>query len=244
MENLKITIFGSSVALRIRPIETYPKNKNYGKILEEKLSEKYQDKCIFVQNFGFSRATIREISSKVESYITTYPDYFILNIGVPDASTREIPYWFAQILNSQKDFLFKKIFSFIHTKFIKKHNSFFVKLRLKRPWISKKEFRKTYSEIIKFIKKDTNAQIINLSINPPNERVEKIIPGTSSNYAIYNNIIKEVSEDNACFFLDLNDLSSETDYPDGIHYNVSGHEKVAAKILKIISLSELKKHAK
>ncbi len=235
MKNLKITIIGCSVAIRIRPPKKYPENNNYGTILEKKLSKYYPDKCIILNNFGFSRATIREIRRNLENYITTFPDYFILNIGVPDASTREIPFWYAQILNKKKNNPIKSILGFFHSKIIKKFNAFFVKLRLKRTWISKKEFQKTYESILKFINKEANAKVICLAINKTNKRVENKIPGSEKNYKTYNKIIEKTAKKLNAYYLNFDNLSIEKYFPDGIHYSSEGHKYVAQKIFEIIT---------
>ncbi|MBN2891783.1 MAG: SGNH/GDSL hydrolase family protein [Bacteroidales bacterium] len=234
MSNFKVTIFGCSVAVRIRPSEKHPNNKNYGSVLEDLLFNEISKKNILVQNFGFSRATITEIYEKLENYTATFPDFFVLNIGVPDASTREIPYWFAQILNKRTDSLIKTVFSFIHSKIIKKSNSFFVKLRGKRTWLKFRKFSNYYDEILKTLVKDTNAKIITMSINQADNRIEKIIPGSSKNYIKYNNEIKKLSEKYGVIHLNLDDLVSENHYPDGIHFNQEGHKIVAKRLFEII----------
>ena len=235
MKNTKITIFGCSVALRIRPAEYIPNNNNYGIILENLLNKKYPQNCNIVQNFAFSRATIFEIKEQLENYITTYPDFFILNIGVPDASTREIPYWFAQILNKKKDSNIKTLFLFIHAKIFKKRNAFFVKLRRKQPWVSAKKFKANYIHILKSLNKETNAKIICLSINPANKRVESKIPGSSAKYKEYNKIIEKIAKKYNAYYISFDDLVSEKHYPDGIHFNTKGHKIVAERLFKIIT---------
>lgn len=233
MDN-KITIFGCSVAIRVRPPENFPQNRNYGMILENLLDRKYPETCNLVKNFGFSRATILEIVEKLENYIVTFPDYFILNIGVPDASTREIPYWFAQIINKQNDSLLKKVFSVFHAKFIKKHNAFFVKLRGKKTWVSSKKFKSDYNHILSKIKKETNARVICLAISPTNSRVESKIPGSTLKYQSYNKIIEKLASKFDADFIDFDDLLSEKCFPDGIHFSGEGHRIVAERIFNVI----------
>lgn len=235
MDKIKITIIGCSVAVRVRPSELFPDNNNYGVLLEKFLNNKFSNNCIDVNNYGFSRATIFQINEKLEEYITTFPDFFVLNIGVPDASTREIPYWYAQILNNKKNNLLKYIFSFIHSKIITKNNAFFVKLRKKRPWVSEKKFSSYYEKILQTIVKETNARIIVLAINPTSNRVEMSIPGSRNNYIRYNKIIQKFANKYNANFISFENLEIEKYFPDGIHYNLNGHQFVAQKLFEIVN---------
>lgn len=234
MKNIKITIIGNSVAIRNRPPQKYPHNKNYGIILEELFQYKYPKQFVSVNNMGFSRATIVNVLERTDEYIASMPHYYIINIGVSDASTREIPYWMAEIINNPKKSWYKSLFSGIHHHFIKPKRSFFVKLRGKRSWVTKKEFKKCYRTLIQLLQKETNARIITVPINPANERVEMAVPGSNKNYQEYSRIIKSIAKTNDCFYLDLDDLNSEQHYPDGIHYSYKGNELVAKKLFGVI----------
>ncbi|MBT3208570.1 MAG: hypothetical protein HN704_02305 [Bacteroidetes bacterium] len=234
MKIIRITIVGNSVAIRVRPPQKNPYNKNYGQILEDILQERLSDKIVAVRNKGFGRATITDIMTKFDDIINTFPNYYILNIGVPDASTREIPFWYANILNMKNDFFIKTLLGSIHSRIFKKYSSFFVKLRGKKSWISIKKFEKYYDHIIKTLEKETNAKIITLSINRANERIENAIPGSSRSFEKYNKVIEEISDRNDLIHLNLDDLNCETDYPDGIHFSAKGSRIVAKQISEII----------
>jgi len=234
MQNFKLSVIGCSVAIKMRPPAEYPENKNYGVLLEEKLIETLPDKNIIVNNFGFSRATILEIYEKLESFLVSYPDVFVLNIGVPDASTREIPYWYAQILNTRKKSVVKFLFSFVHYYLFKKFRAFFVKLRGKRSWISLRRFSKYYSKILSELNKDSNAKVVTMSINLGNDRVEKQIPGSRKNYKKYNSEIESLSKKFGAFYVNFDDLESSVYFPDGIHYSKNGHNVVAERIFEIL----------
>ena len=234
MEKIRITIVGNSVAIRVRPPLKNPENKNYGQILEEILQEKFPDKIVTVTNKGFGRATISDILLRLDNIINSFPNYYILNIGVPDASTREIPYWFANILNKKSDFFLKTILGSIHSRIIKKYSAFFVKLRGKRTWIPIKKFEKLYIYLVKTLIKETNAKIITMSINIANERVEKAIPGSRESFIKYNETIEKISDKHNLPYLNLDELNCETDYPDGIHFSAKGSKIVAHKLSQLI----------
>ncbi|MCF7858561.1 MAG: hypothetical protein K9N07_04465 [Candidatus Cloacimonetes bacterium] len=234
MKNLKITIIGNSVAIRNRPPEKYPHNKNYGALLGEELSDKYPDLHVTVSNMSFSRATIMNIVQKYDDYFATMPDYFIINLGVSDASTREIPYWYAELINKKGHNLIRSVFSAIHTYCIKPKRRFFVLLRGKRSWISQKKFRKYFNELIIMMKKETNAKIIAIPINPANARVENAIPGSRVKYIEYNKIMEQIILKNEGVFVKFDDLVQKVHYPDGIHYSLQGNQFVTKKLFSII----------
>lgn len=231
-EKLKITVLGNSVALRTRPVEKRPNNKNYGIILEELLNSSGFECSI--ENRAFQRATSQDILEKLDDYIATFPDYYILNIGVCDAPTREIPYWFAEIINRKKSSLLKNILVYFRNKVILPKRTFFVKLRGKKQWISEKKFERNYSELLKRLEKDTNARFILLSINLANKRIESILPKSAENYIKYNSIIKKLAQNSRAVYLSLDDLDSEIHYPDGTHFSKAGNKEVANRLYQLI----------
>ncbi|MEA2096431.1 MAG: GDSL-type esterase/lipase family protein [Candidatus Cloacimonadota bacterium] len=234
MKKLRITIIGNSVAIRNRPPQKFPNNKNYGLLLEELLQKRHPEQIIMITNMGFSRATITNIIHKYDEYIASMPDYFIINIGVSDASTREIPYWFAEIINNSKQSWYKTLITAFHHYCIKPNRSFFVKVRGKKSWITQKKFGKYYKELILFLQKETNARIIAVPINPANDRVEKAVPGSSENYKKFNSVIRSITDECNGIYLELDDLNSEVHYPDGIHYSLQGNRLVAEKLFDLI----------
>ena len=195
MKNLKLTIIGNSVALRNRPPEMHPNNKNYGELLGELLQNKYPEKYISINNISYGRATMKDVMKLLDEYLRTFPHFFIINLGVCDAATREIPFWFAEILNKKNDSLIKKIFSSIQFRIIRNHRSFFVKLRGERPWISILQFENLYRKLVLELTKGTNAKLITMPINAGNDRIEKEIPGSRENYQWYNKVIEKLSQE-------------------------------------------------
>lgn len=231
---MKITILGNSVSLRNRPVEKYPNNKNYGMLLDEKLSDDFD---LIVSNKGIGRATILDINERLDDYINEFPDYYILNIGVCDAATRPIPLWYAEIINNKKNTILKSILGSIYYRFIKNHSAFFVRLRAYKSWVSEKKFRKEFELLVSELSNDTNARLIVLSINKINDRVESIVPGSGIKYELYNSIMKDISAKYNQSFIDTTDLSDIEYYPDGTHYNLVGNKEIADRIYKVIKES-------
>lgn len=227
----KILILGNSVAIRTRPREV--QSLNYGEILKIDLNNTSLS-CSQIINKAFSRATIREIYQKKHLFLKENPDLIIFNIGVVDASTREIPLWFANCLKNNENKYIGTIFNSIHHYIFRRYNSFFVKMRRYKTWIDQDEFEATLYQLSNMIKKETNASLAFIGINNGNQRVEDKIPGSKNNYIIYNRIIEKVANTFGSFFIDVQDLTSEQHFPDGIHYNIEGHKVIAARIKKIL----------
>ncbi len=233
MDKFKITIVGNSIAFRIRPqIEG---SKNYGQYIEQTLNERYPHRHNTVENTAFSRATVTDIQAILHSSILQeHADVFIINLGVCDASTREIPFWYAEIINRKKDGLLKFVFQNFHNVFFKKNRRFFVKLRGKRTWISQDKFAKIYTQIITEIQRAHKSKIITLSINAADDRVESILPGSRAKYIIYNKIIHDISKKHQAVYLPLDDLESSVHFPDGSHFSDLGHKIVAERIMQLL----------
>mgnify|MGYP001551774064 FL=1 len=82
--------------------------------------------------------------------------------------------------------------------------------------------------------KETNAIVIGLSINTADDRVEKALPVSMIKHLIYNQILKDILNQERCYFIHVQDNLTASDYPDGVHYSKSGHEIVAKKISEVI----------
>lgn len=232
MKTFKIVVLGNSVALRNRPIVKRPDNKNYGLLLVDMFRR--NKIAIEVENHAFQRATTQDILNNINDYISTFPDVYIFNLGVCDAPTREIPYWYAEIINRRRNGFLKKLLTFFRNKIILPNRTLFVRLRGKKQWISKKRFEENYRTILSTLTKDTNASFILLSINLANKRIEEILPRSGKNYIEYNMVIASLAEEFDAVYLNLDDLDSETHYPDGTHFSLEGNTEVAKRLMKIL----------
>ena len=242
MKKIKITIIGNSVAMRVRPPQAFPDNLNYGQILEKKLSDTFPSTISNVENLSLHRALVQDVLNNIDTYIQSFPDYFIINLGVVDACCREIPLWYSNRINDQKHTLMSKFFLCpLYYNFIKKHRPAFVKLRGYRQWGNLGEFKAKYIKLLDSIIKETNAKIITLSISPPTTRIEKELPGSRKNITAYNHIIKQLTFERHQQFIDLDGLNPEKHCPDGIHFSLEGHDLVASLLYKCL-VDEIKKN--
>jgi len=235
MNKIKITIIGNSVPLRVRPNQSYPDNKTYANYLEEYLMQKYPNKEIDVINRSIGSTTIYNALNKLDEFINTSPNFFIINHGVVEASTRDIPMWFHRFINTKKENLLLFILRGFYQHFIAKYRSFFVRIRGKKSWMSLNKFEKYFIKALEILEKDTNAKIIVVPINPANERIEKELPGSFKSYLKFNQVMSQLTKDYSQSIINIDDLDLNIHCPDGIHYSKQGHELIALKLLNKIN---------
>ncbi len=231
---LKVVVLGNSVALRVRPPDQYPDNLNYTQFLKSLLLNCDSFDEVEVINMAIGGDTVNDMLAKIDVYISTFPDVFILNIGVVDASTRDIPRWFFNYINNNREGFPRSFLRLFYNAFIKKFRRLMVVTRGKRPWITYRRFKRIFRTFVGTLIKETNARIIILPINKGSERVEKQIPGSLRNFQKYSDYMKDLSGEFETVFISLDHLDCQTDYPDGIHYSRSGHNKLAKILFKDI----------
>lgn len=229
----KITIIGNSVALRNRP-HLKETSKNYGQLLQEKLNHNNAN-LVLVENLAFGRATMDDIDLIRDQIINSYADLYIINTGVSDAATREIPYWFGNILNNRQASFKQKVFKGIHQFLFLKNRRMWVNIRGKRAWVSAKKFERKFAKLISDIQHNTSGKIICLPLLPPDERVEHEVPGTAKNYQKFNNIIQRLSHQYEFEFIKLDHLSPKPHFPDGTHFSQEGNQEVAKVLFEMIN---------
>jgi len=236
-KSIKITIIGNSVALRVRPKEVGEnrmQNKVYGSLFRIDSLFDFE-----VVNLSKTRWIVTEFKDNPDLYLSTFPDYFILNIGCVDAPPREMPLWISDILFRRKKSVLFTPFDFVYRKIVKKYlRKTFVILRRRKPWVREKLFIKAYKEMIDRLKSETTASIIALGINRGNKRIENALPGCLKNYEKYNSEIRLICESRNIHFIDVSDLESENFFPDGVHYNSRGHMEIFSRIYSVITQND------
>lgn len=221
---MKITIIGNSVALRLRPIVEYGHEKNYTQLLQERGFQ--------VESLAKGAMTVLEAPHEIDLYIHSFPNAFVLNFGVVDCCSREIPLWFYRLATCNRQDYVSKLCSFLYNYCIKKIRTPLVFLRAKKPWVSEKQFEQCLDFTVKRISKETDAFIILIGINPTEPRIEKILPGSTLRNCKYDSIIRKIAARHNANFINVSDMKSQKHYPDGVHYNHKGHQIFANKILK------------
>lgn len=235
MKKVKVVVIGNSVGMRVRPPLESPHNMNYSQVLEQLISDHFPDRVVSVENISFHRLMVKDVLESIENYLTKLPHFFIINLGVVDASTREIPLWYANILKNNKSLL-GKLFSGFHMRIIVPKRRLFVKLRGGRSWVKLQSFAESYEKLIQALLKETNARVIALGINQGDKRIEESLPGSMRNYALYNEQIASVTRRFDQSYIEVNDFLTQEDFPDGIHYNAEGHQKLARRLCEEITI--------
>lgn len=233
--NLKIAVIGNSVGLRVRPPQPYPENMTYSQLLERALFARgYVG--VQVENLCIGRSTVREVLEQGDRIYRTFPDVYILNMGITDCSTREIPLWFSNLIFSSRTSFLRNVAAAIHKFLIIPNRKFFVILRGKRSWYGLRQFKKYYSKLIKDLLKNTNAVLLLIKINDCTRRVENQLPGTRKNIVLFNRVIDELAEiaSERIRLIETDGLDPETDLPDGIHYSRQGHDKMTNRLLRVV----------
>lgn len=228
----KLLVLGSSVALRVRPTSS-PRysNKPYAQLTEEYLNLDSSDDVFIANNISFSRAIVKEYLNKRDVISGLNPEYIIINLGIVDAPSRDIPLWFSDIIFKRKWKILFPSFSFLYNNFFKGNTRrFFTNLRFRKSWVSEKSFKKDFNTLIETIKRESFAKIIIIGINKGSQRIENELPGTLVKIERYNTILKELSKTHKLKFISTSDLESETYFPDGVHYNTKGHKYIAKLI--------------
>ncbi|MDZ7764221.1 MAG: SGNH/GDSL hydrolase family protein [Melioribacteraceae bacterium] len=220
--------------LEVRPPVEIPNNKNYTQLLRDNSDNNFD-----IVNLGYGASTVKDIYGTIDSFIREFPDYYIINLGVVDASTREVPLWFYRLATKKSLNPFYVFNALFYRNILSKFRRSLVNLRGRRSWISQKRFGKYFELIIKSLVKETNAKIIVLSIMKLTNGVEKAVAQESfRKQRIYNLIMKEITNHYTQIFLDTNKILVSTDYPDGVHFSEAGHKKIAEKLQSIISQNE------
>lgn len=226
------------MGLRIRPPAQFPDNRTFGAYLEKSLKNNFPQRGVAVHNLCIGRSTIWDIICRGDEILRQFPNYYIICVGVTDASTREIPLWYSNIINNQCVSLKKRVFTAIYNKILKPLRPYIVRLRRGKPWTTAKQFDKYFNFFLEFLLKGTNAHLLVLTINNTTDRVERQLPGSRMNYKIYNSIIVEACNNDRVTLVDTRQMDVLSELPDGIHYSNEGHRKVASYLLKAIMKQE------
>jgi hypothetical protein len=235
VRSIKIAVIGNSVGLRVRPPQPHPENKTYSQLLHPALLERGYDH-VLIENHCVGRSTVRQVLELGDNITHAFLDVYIVNCGVTDCSTREIPLWFSDLIFSSRTSFLRNIAAAIHKFIIIPNRKTFVRLRGKRSWLRPQQFRRYYKKLISDLLKNTNAVLILMSINDTTDRVESELPGTRANIERFNAVIRQLAQiDPARIRLvETGDLDPETDLPDGVHFSRQGHDKMNERLLREI----------
>jgi hypothetical protein len=230
MKNKKIVCFGNSVGIRIRPNDGA--GQNYMDLLRE-------NESFHVENFCFSGNMIGAVSRNTDKILQKQADIIILNYGVVELSSRSTTrrtydYLHYKTKMSRLGKFLQTVGLFLEAKLRKP----LVYLRFKRSWYHPDRFIFELNQTISSLMKDSSAIVICLGVNVPSNRVEKHLPGTQKRIGqIHSKMSAVCDQFDRSYFIDVQDVDSSF-VPDGIHYNVQGHQEIYERILQVIGRSD------
>lgn len=228
----KIVIVGNSVALRIRPPRQNEDDVSYAEILDDKLSN------TSVINRAVGDTVMPHASVWMDELIAYHANCYILNYGIVDACTRSVPRWMWNFIHNDNPHhgIIKKILRFLFNFFETRSRKVLTVIRGKRAWTSRAAFAFKYEKMLRFLQKDTSAQLICIGINRPSARIERFLPGSVRNVQRYNEVIRQLANKYNSVYVETFYDFDETLIPDGIHFNAEGHRKLAGMLLDVIKL--------
>lgn len=236
---MKVGILGDSISEGIGS-----KKINYARLLQQK------DKNIIIENFAKSGTTLKYFY-EIESYINKFnPDVLIMFYGHVDAMPRPnsksriykmIPSRYKGNGMSNPRALYtskkpKRYFQMLDSIFRIYLNKFLIKFTGYEQWNDIISFQSQYEEIIK---KNKDKKIIMLSTVPI---YDEWFPYAVQEFSKYDEIIKNLSIENQCEFINTMELFSKYDkndyfLSDYFHLNEFGYEVITNKILDLLKIS-------
>lgn len=211
--NPVIICFGDSVTFGWNV--TY--NFSYPVILEKDLMNNHS--LVKVINSGIGENTVIKAYSRLKRDILKFePDYVILNFGLNDGMLQKKPP--GNIREGEIYYM---------------HNNFSY-----APQVEIDNFRNTYIEIVKILKqKDIN--LLLLGISPvtqdfPPGRDDSFFKMQRETYAVYNNAVKQIAEQEGIDYIDLYDVFGEGKdlkpfiQADGLHPSAKGLELISKQV--------------
>ena len=237
---MKVAIYGDSIS------EGIGKRKvNYSDFIKNGLSQRYQN--IIIDNFAHTGTTIKYLDEVLCANLVEY-DVVIIGYGNVDGMLRpdieHRPNYYNLLPSRYKQNGMLNPRPYYSSRYWKKfiqHLDSIVRTTLNRvllscqgatTWVSVEEFEKIYRNCITMIRcLGENKKIVLLST----VRVgEKYFPGTNRSYEKFNEVIRRISEQEKCIFINLYDELSDYSlfYEDLFHPNIMGYKVIADKICK------------
>lgn len=135
-------------------------------------------------------------------------------------------------------------------KIIKYMRPFLINEQKPRQWVSARDFKKAYEDIVALAKKEGVQGVVSLGVIRPSDELEQRSPGYKECMEHHNAIIMDICEaDTFVKYIDINEIidnngGNKALTVDGMHLNNKGHELLAGELIKTIhNLSHVKAEA-
>lgn len=238
---LRIAVIASSVGYYVRPPERTGPSRPYPDVLEELLrsSGVHAEVVNHSTWFLMVHQAFRNIQGLV---VPDGADVAVLNFGVLEAESTLLPTALVKsvynwsptthgVWSRLRYLTLRPVHRFhdgIAPRIMKRVPSFHR--------LSPRRFEEELARTVDWLRKERNALVLVLNINPVGDNVERKLPGTRDSVAAYNAIIERVvqsHDDGQTRLIDVSSLVAGEDgdgrlVADGIHYTAEGHRQVAA----------------
>lgn len=230
---MRVAVFGSSVALFVRPPRGERAHGTYIDLLRRELERR--EPGSEVANLAYrSRMVTHETDIGFTASLARIdPDVAILHYGVNEAAPRALPYsMWMWLYGPQRCSRIKRyaacrllpLLAFVTRAF---HMS---------GWVDPVTFGKHLSSLIRHCRKESAAVVFVVNIGPPNERFIRMLPGIDAACVRYNSVIAECASAEGAFLLDAYSLIDRAGLdkaqPDGAHLSADGHQLLFEELLR------------
>jgi lysophospholipase L1-like esterase len=236
---LRLTVLGSSVGYFVRPPRAGRHDGCFGEVATDLLAES----GIAVELHNRSRwlAQVHEAYHRVEDdIVATSPDVVVLCFGWLECQPKVFPTALLRWLTTYRP-RYHALFPvrrFVARKVAKVYVR--VTPAIASRWaglpsrMSERRFARELERLVELCRKETASLVVLLTVNPPTERIEVVLPTVGERSGRYAEIVREVAAggDDLVRLLDSRALvlehGQEAILPDGIHFNAEGHRLVGA----------------
>lgn len=237
---LRVVVSASSVGYYVRPQTVDGPSRPYPEVLDELL--RHVGVAADVVNHSGWFQMVHEAFRNIQTIAVPYgADVVVLNFGILEAESTLLP---TTLVRSVYDWgpTTNPVWSTLRRRILLPVHHFHVRLapRIMRRGaafhrLSPGRFEAELSRTVAWLRKERNALVLVLNINPVGDNVEKTLPGTRRSVERYNAIIERVVRDRADGSTRLIDVHSAVAagnhggflVADGIHYTAAGHRLVA-----------------
>lgn len=235
---LKVHVLGSSASVLVEPEHGPRDGGTYGEQLAARLTGVGTPTVTSHAGTWFGRIcdTLPHYERDVRDH---FPDVLVINFGMAECQSDLLPAWVVRHLTTwhrtsragtrfYRDKALRKVWPVLrdYQRWAGSHD--LDRTHRLRPSRFVADLRRT----IDLARKDCGCLVLLLDIDPPGDRVEHWLPGTTARVASYNALLQQVADgyDDTVRLVPAGALLSDpaTHLPDGLHRSPSGHALTAA----------------
>jgi len=238
-------VVGSSVGYFVRPPGTDRAEGSYPEVVADLLADDgipaaVRNSCTWL---GQVHQAFRQVEQQV---VETMPDVLVVNFGWMECQPRVIPTAVLRVLTTHSAPLNRWRRARVQVSWQLSRVFRRLTRELAAHWrgtpsrMDPPRFERELSRLVDLARKELRALVLVLNVNPPTDRIEHFLPTVNERTALFSDIIGAItaSRDDAVRLIDtrsmVQELGADKVLPDGIHFNVEGHHRVAEMITREI----------